>query len=301
MPKLSSPTTIAAAANARAAARSAMGRSRAPADPVNHPGHGREAEEQAGDAEFQPPLQGRIVGVEGQRLGAPRVMQRRKHIVQIGLAARDRARRVHAPAEERPLGDAVGGEAPDQQAVNSGPFDPGCVLVEREHGVVAGRRYRDRDADRDDAGDHRSGDKTRDEARDGVNGKAEQRGKERRRADHERGGDDDQRDECEPQSPVQLGDDDGPDQQRQYGDAAIVAAEEYGLAGAGGMPPVLDRARRRNARSRGGTALKRPRAPMLARCAVGRSPARPCSPRARSGRRRFRRESAAPRRRCARG
>ena len=57
-----------------------------------------------GSAEFEPDLQRRIVRVQRQtRLVRPDPL----------LAARDRARRVEPPAEQRALGDALAGEVPD--------------------------------------------------------------------------------------------------------------------------------------------------------------------------------------------
>ena len=62
-------------------------------------------------AEFEPQLQRRVMRVQRQPgLSRP----------DLDLAAGDRPRRIEAPAEERPLGDAVAGKRPDQEAVSRG-------------------------------------------------------------------------------------------------------------------------------------------------------------------------------------
>ena len=72
-----------------------------------------------GMPELQLPLQRGVVRMQRQRLGSAGRFAVGKSAAQRCLAAGHARDCVHAPAEERPLGDAVGGEAPDQQAVHA--------------------------------------------------------------------------------------------------------------------------------------------------------------------------------------
>src|SRR6185437_3462599 len=85
------------------AGAAAGGERRPPADPPDRPGHDGKAEGEAQHPQLELQLQDRVMRVKRQALGASRVVQRRQDIVELDLAARDLARGVHAPAEDRPL------------------------------------------------------------------------------------------------------------------------------------------------------------------------------------------------------
>ena len=73
----------------------------------------------------------------------------RQGFAEIGMAPGQFARGVHTPAEQRALGDAVGGETPDQQAVDAREFDPRSLVSESDNRLVARRRDRQIDGQGD--------------------------------------------------------------------------------------------------------------------------------------------------------